>query len=98
MPVWAPTACGTCPSRLDTICPRAPKGSIRHPTRLHRILAEAMLMSKDVYVLGVSMSRHDRAACLLRNGEVVAAIGEERLDRRNRSIGKYEHQPRNIVL
>lgn len=55
-------------------------------------------MSKDVYILGVSMSRHDRAACLLRNGTVVAAIGEERLDRRKRSIGKYEHQPRNIVL
>ncbi len=55
-------------------------------------------MSKDGYVMGISMSRHDRAACLLKNGMVVAAIGEERLDRRKRSIGKYEHQPRHIVL
>ena len=55
-------------------------------------------MSKDTYVLGISMSRHDRAACLLKNGVIVAAIGEERLDRRKRSIGNYEHQPRRIIL
>ena len=55
-------------------------------------------MAKARYVLGISMSRHDRAACLLKNGTLVAAIGEERLDRRKRSIGKYEHQPRRIVL
>ena len=52
----------------------------------------------DTYVLGVSMSRHDRAACLLRNGVIVAAIGEERLDRRKRSIGSYGHQHRRIIL
>lgn len=52
----------------------------------------------DKFVLGISMSRHDRAACLLKNGAIVAAIGEERLDRRKRSIGSYGHQPRRIVL
>ena len=53
---------------------------------------------KDVYVLGISMSRHDRAACLLRNGEVVGAIGEERLDRRRRSLGTYQSHPRGLVV
>jgi carbamoyltransferase len=57
-----------------------------------------MICMGDIYVLGVSMSRHDRAACLLKNGAIVAAIGEERLDRRKRSIGSYGHQPRRIVL
>ena len=55
-------------------------------------------MSRDVYVLGVSMSRHDRAACLLKNGSVVGAIAEERLDRRKRSLGKYGHAAGHIVL
>jgi carbamoyltransferase len=55
-------------------------------------------MGNDVYVLGVSMSRHDRAACLLKNGHVVGAIGEERLDRRKRSLGKYGHAAGRIVL
>ena len=55
-------------------------------------------MSPDVYVLGVSMSNHDRAACLLRNGRIVGAIAEERLDRRKRSEGFYGHNRRGIVL
>ncbi len=55
-------------------------------------------MSPDVYVLGVSMSNHDRAACLLRNGQVVGAIAEERLDRRKRSEGFYGYNRRGIVL
>src|SRR2546422_10144005 len=53
---------------------------------------------KDVYVLGVSMSNHDRSACLLKNGQVVAAMAEERLDRRKRSEGFYGENARGIVL
>jgi carbamoyltransferase len=55
-------------------------------------------MSPDVYVLGVSMSNHDRAACLLKNGQIVGAIAEERLDRRKRSEGFYGYNRRGIVL
>lgn len=39
-------------------------------------------MSDPVYVLGVSGLFHDSAACLLRDGEVVAAAQEERFTRR----------------
>ena len=53
---------------------------------------------RDVYILGVAMSRHDRAACLLKNGQVVGAIGEERLDRRRRSLGSYQSYPRGLVV
>lgn len=49
-------------------------------------------------VLGVSMSNHDRSACLLRDGRVVGAIAEERLDRRKRSEGFYRHAARGIVM
>lgn len=44
------------------------------------------------------MSNHDRAACLLKNGHVQAAIAEERLDRRKKSEGFYSGQHREIVL
>jgi carbamoyltransferase len=50
------------------------------------------------YVLGVSMSNHDRSACLLRDGEIAGAIAEERLDRRKRSEGFYRAAPRGVVL
>jgi carbamoyltransferase len=36
----------------------------------------------DQYILGISAFYHDSAACLLRNGELVAAVSEERLSRR----------------
>ena len=36
----------------------------------------------DQYLLGVSAFYHDSAACLLRNGEIVAAAQEERFTRR----------------
>jgi carbamoyltransferase len=55
-------------------------------------------MSKDVYILGVSMSNHDRSACLLKNGRITSAIAEERLDRRKRSEGFYGINDRGIVL
>lgn len=44
------------------------------------------------------MSNHDRSACLLRNGEVVGAISEERIDRRKRSDGFYAGIDRGVVL
>lgn len=41
-------------------------------------------------VLGVNLS-HDRSACLLRDGEIVVAIEEERLDRMKHSEGFMVH-------
>jgi carbamoyltransferase len=38
-------------------------------------------MSKQ-YILGISAFYHDSAACLLRDGEIVAAVSEERLTRK----------------
>jgi carbamoyltransferase len=55
-------------------------------------------MTNSQLVLGISMSNHDRAACLLRDGEIVAAVAEERLDRRKASEGFYRFRPRQIVL
>ncbi len=49
-------------------------------------------------VLGVAMSNHDRAACLLRDGEIVSAVAEERLDRRKRSEGFYAGDPSGQVV
>jgi carbamoyltransferase len=43
-----------------------------------------------MYVLGVNLS-HDRAACLLRDGKIVAAVEEERLDRFKHSEGFIVH-------
>jgi carbamoyltransferase len=36
----------------------------------------------DEYILGISAYYHDSAACLLRNGEIVAAASEERFSRK----------------
>ena len=55
-------------------------------------------MMGDSYILGVSMSNHDRSACLLKNGRIVMAIAEERLDRRKASEGFYGANNRGIVL
>ncbi|MGW3120121.1 carbamoyltransferase C-terminal domain-containing protein [Streptomyces sp. NPDC001107] len=52
----------------------------------------------DTYVLGISMSSHDRAAALLRNGRIVAAVAEERIDRRKKSQGFYAHTGGKTVL
>lgn len=38
-------------------------------------------MTKTIYVLGVSAFYHDSAACLLKNGEILAAVQEERFTR-----------------
>src|SRR5919106_2309729 len=36
----------------------------------------------EQYILGISAFYHDSAACLLRDGEIVAAVSEERLTRK----------------
>ncbi len=41
----------------------------------------------DCYILGISAFYHDSAACLLRNGEIVAAAQEERFSRK-----KHDHR------
>lgn len=38
--------------------------------------------SKDLYILGISCFYHDAAACLLKNGKVIAAAEEERFTRK----------------
>ena len=38
-------------------------------------------MSESTYILGISCYYHDAAACLLRDGEIVAAASEERFSR-----------------
>ena len=47
----------------------------------------------DTYILGISAYYHDSAACLVRNGEIVAAAQEERFTRK-----KHDHRyPKNAV-
>jgi len=41
----------------------------------------------DSYILGLNCYDHDVAACLLRNGEIVAAIAKERLTRKKQDSG-----------
>lgn len=55
-------------------------------------------MSRPRYVLGISMSNHDRAACLLVDGRIAGAVAEERLDRRKSSEGFYRRGGRGVVL
>ncbi|MGI9628089.1 MAG: carbamoyltransferase family protein [Longimicrobiales bacterium] len=38
--------------------------------------------SKDCYILGISAFYHDSAACLIKNGEIIAAAQEERFTRK----------------
>ncbi len=44
-------------------------------------------MSKPVYILGISAFYHDSAACLLRDGEIIAAGSEERFTRKKGDPG-----------
>ena len=39
------------------------------------------ILKKDMYILGISAFYHDSAACLLRDGEIIAAAQEERFTR-----------------
>ena len=43
-------------------------------------------MAKDIYVVGISES-HNATAALVKNGELVAAVSEERLSRRKTHMG-----------
>ncbi len=50
-------------------------------------------MSEDIYILGISAFYHDSAACILKNGEIIAAVQEERFSRK-----KHDHRfPENAV-
>ena len=40
------------------------------------------MLNSDIYILGISAFYHDSAACLLRNGEIIAAAQEERFTRK----------------
>ena len=42
---------------------------------------------KDIYILGISAYYHDSAACLLKNGDILAAVQEERFSRK-----KHDHR------
>ena len=43
--------------------------------------------TNDIYILGVSAFYHDSAACVLRNGEILAAAQEERFTRKKHDAG-----------
>ena len=47
-------------------------------------------MKGSTYILGVSAFYHDGAACLIRNGEIVAAAREERFTRRKHDF-RFPH-------
>ena len=44
-----------------------------------------------MYILGISAFYHDSAACLVRDGEIVAAAQEERFTRRKHDDGFPQH-------
>lgn len=56
------------------------------------------MSSLNNYVMGINMSNHDRSVVISRNGKILAAISEERLDRRKHSQGFYSDQACNIIL
>lgn len=45
------------------------------------------MSEKDIYILGISAYYHDSAACLLKNGDILAAVQEERFSRK-----KHDHR------
>ncbi|MCC6932294.1 MAG: carbamoyltransferase [Deltaproteobacteria bacterium] len=50
-------------------------------------------MSAHTYILGISAFYHDSAACLLRDGEIIAAAQEERFSRK-----RHDHRfPQNAI-
>ena len=48
-------------------------------------------------ILGISAFYHDAAACLLRDGEIVAAASEERFTRKKHDAGFPEHSIRYVL-
>ncbi|HEO2488044.1 TPA: hypothetical protein VAP53_001403 [Streptococcus agalactiae] len=49
----------------------------------------------DCYVMGINMSNHDRSVAICKNGEILTAIAEERLDRRKHSDSFYSRNPKD---
>ncbi len=51
------------------------------------------MIKKKVYILGISAFYHDSAACIIKDGEIIAAAQEERFSRK-----KHDHRfPTNAV-
>ena len=59
---------------------------------------EMRIMKDKKYVLGINTSNHDRSAALLKDGKIVCAISEERIDRRKHSQGFYGDNSKSIVI
>ncbi len=53
-----------------------------------------MPAEKDVFILGISAFYHDSAACLVKNGEIIAAAQEERFTRRKHDFSFPSHAVR----
>ena len=45
------------------------------------------MKEKDTYILGISAFYHDSAACITKNGQILAAAQEERFSRK-----KHDHR------
>ncbi|MDD5291891.1 MAG: carbamoyltransferase [Candidatus Omnitrophica bacterium] len=52
---------------------------------------------KDIYILGISAFYHDSAACIVKNGEVIAAAQEERFTRKKHDFN-FPHNAINWCL
>ena len=52
----------------------------------------------SVYSMGINLSNHDRSVAICKDGEIICAISEERLDRRKHSDGFYAIQNNSIVV
>ncbi|HOY10197.1 MAG TPA: carbamoyltransferase [Candidatus Omnitrophota bacterium] len=53
-----------------------------------------MPSEKDVFILGLSAFYHDSAACLVKNGEIIAAAQEERFTRKKHDFSFPSHAVR----
>ena len=53
--------------------------------------------SKPIYILGISGFYHDAAACLLKDGEIIAAAAEERFTRKKHD-GSFPENAANFCL
>jgi hypothetical protein len=69
------------------------QGSVVAPFHLH-IYSSNLSM----YILGLSAFYHDSAACLLKDGEIVAAAQEERFTRKKHDAEAFLRTLSNIVL
>jgi len=51
-------------------------------------------MPPPVYILGISAFYHDSAACLIKNGTIIAAVQEERFTRKKHDFSFPIHAVR----